>query len=205
MSADETLIELDDLTQAAQLLECLERTRLDKSESAVEVALALAMAVRSAQLLAFQHLAQVKDRFPAPIQAVLARPEAAVSLDRDLQGSTGDSLSFANILDLLSEKDLPCISMGLHRGWQDKRQSCRQARGVTCTAVGFYLNKEERDHLLMASVLLSRTLEMPLPARVDLDELRGAVRRVLALITRLTSEETSEIEKRCTRICEESD
>lgn len=156
-----------------------------RSTAVIDRVYALSMGLRAAQLLAFQLLSGVRDQFPATVQALMSRPQPVLDVHRDAQASPDDTLSLVNILDLLSAEQLLCISPEMHRGWQDKKQSCREARQISREAAGFSLDSLDRAGLLAAVALRNRLLRMPPPAIVDPETVRSTLESVFGLVMRL--------------------
>ena len=141
--------------------------------------------MRSAQLLAVARLMPARDRYAATNQMLFQEPEPEIVVARDALVEEGDFLRFADLLDLLSEESLPCVASRLHRGWQDRVQSCREARRISQEAVGLALGPEERAALLSGLAVANRVFRIPPP--LDLDAKRGAAGfdALLRLINRL--------------------
>jgi len=182
--ADETVVELDHEAAAERLLADLQQQSGAGSNSPTQAAAALLLTIRAAHLLALAKVQGVQG-YPATVQALLNVPEPAVDPERDAAFDPGDSLTFVDLLDLLSQEQLPCLAPHLHRGWQDKTQSCRQARRLTTAAFGHELDGEGRRALLAAQAITNRVFVAPPPVVLDLRRVRKAVRDVLRLISHL--------------------
>jgi hypothetical protein len=175
----------DAVTGALELLLVVDRYGLARPDDALSRATTLEVLMRSAQLLAVAALRSVRDSYPATNQFLFQEPEAEIVVARDALVDGGDFLRFADLLDLLSEESLPCVASRLHRGWQDRVQSCREARRVSQEAAGFSLGPEERAALLSGLAVANRVFRIPPP--LDLDAKRGAAGfdALLRLIERL--------------------
>lgn len=180
-----TAAELDDLALARALIVNLESADLAGAEQAVDLVRAVDLAIRAAQLLVFRSLYEHRGRFPATVQTLLSRPGEDLQVSRDAQASPGETLGFINILDMLSDHSLPCVSREMHRGWQDKKQSCRLARQITTAELGFSLDQTQRDLLLLALALRNRVMRMPPPVSLDRTAAREALAAVLDLVESL--------------------
>jgi hypothetical protein len=134
---------------------------------------ALELGVRAVEILAVQRLMEVKDRFPATIQAQLETPAPEVDLHRDAVQET-HCLDFVAVLDLLSENDLECVSPGMHRGWEDRRFACRRSRETAREALGVTLDGKEREQLLVLAAYRNRVFRSPPPLRLVPLEILGA-------------------------------
>jgi hypothetical protein len=189
MTSQESATDLDTRAMAANMIAGIAKSGLAASSEPLEVAQALAMAIRAAQLHCLGRLARVVSGFPATIQALMTLPEPGIDTDRDALAESQDFLGFLDMLDLLSGELLECLAPRLHRGWQDKVQSCRAARLLTLEAVGFELDEEQRASLLSALACVNRVFVVPPPVRLSPDEVREALEAVLGLIARLASDD----------------
>jgi hypothetical protein len=120
------------------------------------------LGVHAAEILVIQRLLPVKDQFPATIGVQLQVPLAEVDVYRDAV-SVPSSLDFTEILDLLSAEALECVGPRLHRGWEDRRFSCKRARVTAQEAVGVTLASDERDQLLLLAAYRNRIFHYPPP------------------------------------------
>ena len=138
----------------------------EKSEGdLVSLCESIALGLHAAEILIIQRLLPVKDQFPATIGVQLQVPVAEVDAYRDAV-SVPNSLDFTEILDLLSEEGLECVGPRLHRGWEDRRFSCKRARVTAQGAVGVTLTSEERDQLLLLAAYRNRIFRYPPPLQL---------------------------------------
>ncbi|MEJ2204000.1 MAG: hypothetical protein P8170_07810 [Gemmatimonadota bacterium] len=134
---------------------------------------ALELGLRAVEILAIHRLMEVRDRFPATIQAQLETPAPDVDLVRDAVHAP-NCLDFVAVLDLLSEGDLECVSPGMHRGWEDRRFACRRSRETAREAVGVTLEGDQREQLLVLAAYRNRVFRSPPPLRLVPLEILGA-------------------------------
>ncbi len=149
-----------------------------------ELSESLDLGLRAVEILAFRRLQPVRDRFPATIGALLDSPPPEVDLYRDAV-ELPRSLRFADVLDLLSEESLDCVGPDLHRGWEDRRFSCRRSRATAREAIGFALADEERRALLTLAAYRNRIFRLPPPVRLVPSEIRSAFGALVSLVERL--------------------
>lgn len=126
---------------------------------------ALELGVRAVEILAMHRLMAVKADFPATIQARLEVPAPEVDPHRDAV-AVPNSLDFPSLLDLLSAEELDCVSPGMHRGWEDRRFSCRRSRVTAREALGVTLDHSERERLLVLAAYRNRVFRSPPPLRL---------------------------------------
>lgn len=184
--------QLDTLTLAQSIMASAARFGLARSEAPEDAIQALFLVTRAAHLLALHKLQRARTGFPATIQALLSQPDPAIEVARDAFIEPRDFICFVDLLDLLSEESLPCAAPRLHRGWQDKKQSCRGARKNTAASVGFSLDGKERDALLKGWALQSRFFFMPPPLQLSTDQIKRSLPPLLGLARRLAPEEIAE-------------
>jgi len=141
---------------------------------------ALDLGLHAAEILAVQLLRPVKADFPATIGAQLDTPVPDVDVLRDAI-SVPRALQFTDVVDLLSSESLDCVSPGMHRGWEDRRFSCRRSRVTAQGAAGISLTAEEQEQLLLLSAYRNRLFRCPPPVRV----IPGEVLPAFAALRRL--------------------
>ncbi|MBW2277152.1 MAG: hypothetical protein JRF63_06645 [Deltaproteobacteria bacterium] len=170
------------------LLDIVERRGGLISNDPLEIAHALASCIRAAHLIAFDRLSDIRDEFPASIDSLLEAPEPELELahsDVDL----GDYIGFIDTVDLLSDELLPCVAPRLHRGWQDKTQSCREARVIARRELGVTVVGDFRRSLLYALAIVNRTSHVPGPIELEPAPVRDAVYYVLQYVEGLSRPE----------------
>jgi len=126
---------------------------------------ALDLGLRALEILVMERLAPVRDRFPATISIQLEIPRPEVDPVEDAI-TVPNSLQFSEIVDILSEEGLDCVAPGLHRGWEDRRFSCRRSRATAQEALGLALTEKEQRDLLLLSAYRNRIFRAPPPVRV---------------------------------------
>jgi hypothetical protein len=141
----------------------------------------LDLGLRAAEILAIQRLQPTKDQFPATIAIQLDTPEPEVDTFRDAI-SVPNSLQFTDIIDLLSAEELECVSPGLHRGWEDRRFSCRRSRATAQGAIGVCLADAERERLLLLAAYRNRLFRSPPPVRLVTADVLGAFESLTHLV-----------------------
>lgn len=145
---------------------------------------ALDLGLRAAEILAARRLVPVRDHFPATMGMLLDTPPAEVDIYRDAV-ETPRSLGFTDVLDLLSEPSLDCVGPELHRGWEDRRYSCRRSRATAQEAIGIQLDGDERRQLLALAAYRNRIFRLPPPVRLIPEEIRSAFPALISLVRRL--------------------
>lgn len=144
----------------------------------------LDLGLRAAEILVFQRLLPVRDRFPATIGMQLEVPAAAVDVVRDA-AAEARALQFTEILDLLSADDLPCVSPRLHRGWEDRSSACGRSRRTAREATGVALTAAERDQLLLLAACRNRIFRHPPPLQLEPRRVLAAFPALARLMTQV--------------------
>jgi len=184
MSELPEVFELGAEEEARRLWAGAQEAQAAASASLVVLCEALDLGLRTAEILVTHHLQPVKSQFPATIAIQLETPSPAVDPFRDAV-QIPHSLPFTAVLDLLSAEELECVSPGLHRGWEDRRFSCRRSRVTAREALGVELGEEERGQLLRLSAYRNRIFRAPPPVRVVTKEILGAFASLNRLVERL--------------------
>lgn len=188
MSENKKDLLLDDLSEAKELLLFVRRSQSIKSDHPLEMAIALQLMLRAAQVLALVHIHKVKDSYPVTNQSLMNQPEAEIDVKRDSRIAHSEFIGFLEILDLFSDEFLPCVAAHIHRGWQDRTQSCREARKTTCNSAGFSLSDAEREGLSLSLAISNRVFCSPPPVNLDAEQISEALDSVLAFIKRLSND-----------------
>jgi hypothetical protein len=174
--------------EQAELLWCGAETGMERAAGdIVSLGTALELGIRAAQILALLRIKPVRERLPATIAALLERPPEEVDPWRDVVHQP-HALRFGDVIDLLSDENLECVSPHLHHGWEDRGWSCRRSRRLAHEASGVAIQRAQRDELLLLAAYRNRILETPPPVRVEpariaraLPALRDLVRSLRAI------------------------
>jgi len=126
-------------------------------------------------------LQPVKSSFPATIGLSLETPDPDVDVHRDAI-EVPRALQFTDLLDLLSEEELECVGPRLHRGWEDRRFSCRRSRATAREALGLTLDRRKRDDLMLLAAYRNRLVRYPPPIRIDRSQVLRAFDALHALV-----------------------
>ena len=94
-------------------------------------------------------------------------------------------LGFTDAIDLLSAEELVCVSPAMHRGWEDRRFSCRRSRATAQEAIGFALAAADRAPLLTLAAYRNRIFRLPPPVRLEPAAIRAAFPGLATLVRRL--------------------
>ncbi len=178
------VVELPPVEEARRVWRAALEARMSAPRDLVALCSAMDLGARAAEVLAVHRLQAVKDKFPATIGAQLGTPSPEVNPDRDAV-SIPDSLQFTDVLDLLSAEELDCVSPGLHRGWEDRRFSCRRSRATAQEALGITLDSNDRDNLLLLSAYRNRIFRYPPPIRIEPAKIIDAFESMVSLVEKL--------------------
>jgi len=89
------------------------------------------------------------------------------------------------VLDMLSARDVPCISPQLHHGWEDRDASCRRSRARTERVTGFSIDEDQRRDLMLIGAYRNRIFSLPPPVKVVPGEVLEAYPTLIDLVERL--------------------
>lgn len=184
MSELPAVIELGPEEEGRRLWQGALRAQETSAGDLVALCEVLDLGLRAAEILVTDRLQPVKSEFPATIGIQLDTPTPEVDAYRD-SVNIPNSLPFVSILDLLSGEELECVSPTLHRGWEDRRFSCRRSRITAKAALGITLNEEERNQLLLLAAYRNRIFRSPPPVRVVRDDVLGAFPALNRLMEKL--------------------
>ena len=183
---------LDNLTIAAHLLQRLKQSEMAASNDPSDLAEALIVTIRVAHLLGHVHLQKGEQAMPSSVQSLMELPPPEIDTERDAFAVPDDYLSFVDILDLMSEENMDCVAPHLHRGWQDKKESCRNARRAARATIGFSIGFRFRDELLAAAAIYNRISLVPATVALESAAVRGAFESVLRFVEALVPVENKE-------------
>jgi hypothetical protein len=165
MSQLPEVIDLGPEDEARRLWEGALAARAGAGDDLVALCESLDLGLHAAEILAIRILNPIKERFPATIGLQLEMPGAEVDPHRDgIQ--VPKSLQFAEVVDLLSDTELECVSPGMHRGWEDRRFSCRRSRVTAQEATGLTLSADDQALLLLLSAYRNRIFRTPPPVQI---------------------------------------
>ena len=191
MSGLPDVIELDLEEEATRLWAGAQSARETADEDIVALCESLDLGLHAAEIFVIRLLQPVRDRFPATIGLQLELPTAEVDPHRD--GMTiPHALQFHDIVDLLSGEDLECVSPGMHRGWEDRRFSCRRSRVTAQSAIGVTLDASDQSDLLVLAAYRNRLFRYPPPVRIVPAEIKAAYGALDRLVENLLSAQSPE-------------
>lgn len=153
--------------------------------SLISLCEAVDLGVRAAEILAVNRLQPVSESFPATIGLLLKSPPAEVDVHRDAV-TVPKTLQFNEVLDLLSEESLECVGPSLHRGWEDRRFSCRRSRQTAQAVIGLSLKADARERLLALAAYRNRIFRLPPPVEIVPDALRDGFTALTELVVALS-------------------
>ena len=178
------VIELGPEEEALRVWHAALDARMSASTDLVSLCSSIDLGLRAVEILVVHRLQPVKDQFPATIAAQLDTPSPEVDTHRDAI-NVPSTLQFTDVLDLLSGEELECVSPGMHRGWEDRRFSCRRSRATARDALGITLEPADRDNLLRLSAYRNRLTRYPPPIRIVPNEIVDAFDSLVPVVETL--------------------
>lgn len=187
MSRLPDVVELGLADEARRMWAGSRKARIAASEEFVALSEALDLGLHAAEILVIRRLQPVRPKFPATIGLQLELPTPDVDPHRDGIVSP-HTLQFHDIVDLLSDEGLECVSPGMHRGWEDRRFSCRRSRATAQSAIGVSLDESEQADLLVLAAYRNRLFRYPPPVRIVPTEITSAFEALDRLVGRLVTD-----------------
>ncbi|UCF41151.1 MAG: hypothetical protein JSW43_02120 [Gemmatimonadota bacterium] len=175
------VIELEPMDEAMRLWGAAVKAREAATGDLVALQESLDLGLRAAEIMVIHLLQPAKDTFPDTIGVQLALPPPEVDAHRD-GVNVPKMLQFHDVVDMLSATDLDCVSPGMHKGWEDRRSSCRRSRSLAQETIGVTLSAADQDQLLLLAAYRNRLFRYPPPVRVVPGEILPAFRRLERLM-----------------------
>ena len=186
------------ITPAQNALDSLERIARDlevEAENALHWKGSLAWGWHAVGLLAYLRLQPQSASFDTWIQDYLHTGEPDLDVERDAHWEEKQRLSFLELLDLLSEIELPILKPGFYQGWQDRTSRCRELRREITQLMGGSIAAHQRDQLLLLLAAYHRLIRLPAGATLETDPIKTAFPAVLDLLELLVDPATPESER----------
>jgi hypothetical protein len=177
---------LDSVERLALELE-LEKTRLEEGrpESALALKGLLAWGWHAVALLVYMRLQPQRKAFDAWIWDYLGEGEPALDVIRDSHWEERQRLSLLELLDILSEEELPLLKPEFYQGWQDRTERCKTLRRQAAAITGYSIGADQRDELVVLLAAYHRLLRFPVPVELDVDPVLEALPQLLDLVEAL--------------------
>ena len=184
MSSLAEVIELGPEEEARRLWGGAMAARARAADDLVALCESLDLGLRAAEILTVHQLNPIRGQFPATIGLQLEMPDPEIDVHRDgIQ--VPKALQFNEVIDLLSDTELECVSPGMHRGWEDRRFACRRSRVTAQEATGVTLTAEEQERLLTLAAYRNRLFRTPPPVLVKPGDILSAFEALDRLVSGL--------------------
>lgn len=134
---------------------------------------AIDLGIRAVEIQVFSKLQPVRKRFPGSVAMLLESPSPRVDPRADAL-CVPATLTFVDMIDVLSDEGLDCVSRKLHHGWEDRGRACRRARALARETLGVVLDEERRGKLLTLEAYRNRIFRTPPPVRIVPSEVLDA-------------------------------
>jgi hypothetical protein len=112
-------------------------------------------------LLAYLRLKPARETFDAWMRDYLQEGTPSLDVERDARWEERERLSFLELLDLLSEENLPSLKPEFYQGWQDRSSRCLWLRQQVRLLTGCSIDAEKRDLLLYLLAVYHRLIRLP--------------------------------------------
>jgi len=158
---------------------------LGRHDDPLAVKGALCWGWHAAALLAYHRLLPAREQFDHWFWAYLEGGEPALDTDRDARWEERQRLSLLQLLDVLSEKDLPILEPQFYQGWQDRTTRCQTLRQRVAEVIGTSIDGATRDRLVVLLAAYHRLLRLPAPVELEVGPLRAELPALLDLVEAL--------------------
>jgi len=136
-------------------------------------------------LLAYLRLRPERQSFDSWIQDYFQEGSPELNIDRDARWEERERLSFLELLDLLSDEDLPSLKPEFYQGWQDRATRCAWLRQQVKKVIGRSLSNDQREKLLLLLAVYHRLVRLPAGVILKADEIMNALPAMLDLMEML--------------------
>lgn len=167
------IIEISPLEEADRLWRGAREAFGEAEDHLARLSEAIDLGIRAVEIGVFSKLQPVRDRFPASIAMLLESPAPEVDSEKDAL-SVPATLTFLDMIDMLSDDRLDCVSRKLHHGWEDRTCACRRARALARETLGIVLDETRRGELLTLEAYRNRIFRAPPPVRIVAAEIFAA-------------------------------
>ena len=162
---------------------------LANTQGALAVKSPLMWGWHAAVLLAHHRLRPARDTFDQWFWTYLEGGETSLETERDAHWDERQRLSLLELVDMLSEAELPILKPEFYQGWQDRTTRCQTLRKRVADVLGASLSEQQRDALLVLLAAYHRLLRLPAPVELDPHALWKAMPTLFDLIEMLVDRE----------------
>lgn len=145
-------------------------------------------------LLAYLRLQPARHTFDAWIQDYLHEGSLELNVERDAHWEERERLSLLELIDLLSQADLPSLKPEFYQGWQDRTVRCRNLRAKVEKVIGRSLDEEHRQDLLLLLAAYHRLIRLPAGVIVEADQVIKAFPALFDLIEMLIDKNGTKVD-----------
>lgn len=133
-------------------------------------------------LLAYLRLQPQRHLFDAWLQDYLNEGEPQLQIDRDARWEERERLSYLELLDLLSQEQLPILKPEFYQGWQDRTSRCHGLRRQMAEIVGGSIGEGQLQQLQLLLAAYHRLIRLPASVELETEQVCQAFPALLALI-----------------------
>jgi len=184
------------ITPLANAYDSIERIEQEivarQSDSAIALKGALLWGWHAVALLAYVRLQPHREEFDAWVQDYLEPGEPGLDAERDASWENRQRLSSLELIDLLSEVDLPILKPEFYQGWQDRTSRCQTLRRKVADVIGTNINTGQREKLLLLLATYHRLTGLPAGVRFDPSTVWQSFPALLDLLDILVDKSSSE-------------
>lgn len=133
-------------------------------------------------LLAHHRLRPAQETFDHWFWDYLEAGEPAFDVERDARWEEKKRLSMLEMVDILSEEELPILKPEFFQGWQDRTTRCRTLRKHVGEVMGNSIGENQREDLVLLLAAYHRLLRLPSEVDLEAPTIQGALPALINLI-----------------------
>lgn len=140
-------------------------------------------------LLAYLRLSPGRQLFDSWVQDYLHEGSPELNIERDANWEERERLSFLELIDIFSEKELPSLKPEFYQGWQDRVSRCQWLREQAYQMTGFSLSTDDIKPLLLLLAVYHRLVRLPAGVQVNTEKVINSIPALFDLIEKLIDKE----------------
>lgn len=180
------------LDSLKRLAENLQNENQDSSFFIKEI---LVWGWHTVSMLTYSRLLPERNSFDPWMQDYLQVGKPDFDVEEDAYWDDRRQLRLLEILDILSELELPILKQEFYQGWQDKTVRCHELRAHIEKIIGNSINFDHRKRLLFLLAVHNRLFHLPSEVSIDVKRVFEVFPNLLDLIENLLDSNSSESEE----------
>jgi len=146
-------------------------------------------------LLTYSRLLPERNSFDPWMQDYLQIGDPDFDVEKDAYWDDRRQLCLLEILDILSDVELPILKPEFYQGWQDKTVRCHELRSLIGKIIGTNISFDHREKLLFLLAVHNRIFHLPSEVTIDKKSIWETFPNLLDLIEKLLDPAVDESEE----------